>query len=328
MKKFFKSLAVAAAMVIAFGAQANVTAAPGDYLVADAATGHRFQFTDGQGTLSLSNGSELPGGAPVAYVDGLVGLLNVIGVDVQGLAGAGVLQRDVQTLEDPLMRGIVMADFPASSISLNETSGSIETLGLAGGIRLAAPQMRGMIQGGELSISNLRIDLSNKAVLADLEAVPNVLPEGGHDWVAGTETISRKDVVFWNIDAISGPTELPATALAALADNDFSHLNQLGYSLPGLQADLNDAPVYFVNGKTLFDGLTITNEGLSFMAVALGIPRGVIYDALWMLNQSARGWGSLTTDVNFISTVVPEPATSALMGLGLLGIVVVARRRR
>jgi hypothetical protein len=45
------------------------------------------------------------------------------------------------------------------------------------------------------------------------------------------------------------------------------------------------------------------------------------------VNSQPDGWGSISSSIVFTAREIPEPSTYALMGLGLVGISLVARRR-
>jgi hypothetical protein len=86
-----------------------------------------------------------------------------------------------------------------------------------------------------------------------------------------------------------------------------------------------------VSTTNLLSGLKVTQAGFDFFINALGIPAGgTAYNTLAAVNNTAEGWGSLKSTINFTAREVlpvPEPSTYALMGLGLVGISLVARRR-
>jgi hypothetical protein len=134
------------------------------------------------------------------------------------------------------------------------------------------------------------------------------------------------NVSLWNIGAITGPTALAPEGQRALSEGDFSVLAAQGYRLTSATQGTNGRAIYQVEGTTLLSDLTITQDGFGILSYGLGFVEGSMgFDAVSGLNSQAGGWGSITSNVVF--GTIPEPSTYALMGLGLVGIVLVARRR-
>lgn len=75
---------------------------------------------------------------------------------------------------------------------------------------------------------------------------------------------------------------------------------------------------------TQINDLALTPAGATFLSNALGL-LSISQDALNAANNSPGKWGSISASMAF--STVPEPSTYALMGIGLVGIALVARRK-
>jgi hypothetical protein len=341
MKFEIKSLVIAAALVAAGGANAatcsngTVTAKIGvaNVLCDPGGSGRFAELTvlSGAGALSFSNGGILPtgllpSGAKPSSVSGLVAALNVGKVVITPLDGAVVTSKDVLLANGRTSRGIVSIGANVNTLIANGTTGQIENVLATGGAIQSADFLQDVLDGGKVSVKNLRFDLVNHAVYADMTG--QALQLDGT--FAPLQTANN--MKLWTFDAVAstGPTALPPAGLLAAADGDLSILQGLGYELvstaPGKVAGKT---LYTVKAHDEFKNLLVTDEGFQFFANSLGIsdPASLGYSTLQGVNAKAGGWGSIASDIVFQVQEVPEPSTYALMGLGLVGISLVARRR-
>jgi hypothetical protein len=169
--------------------------------------------------------------------------------------------------------------------------------------------------------------VANKTVIADVSGTPLVYNATTKVWSPGVAT-SQKDLSLWTITDIQGPTVLRPEAVLAALGGDFSKVQADGYKL------LNTSPTgdprfdIIISAENTLSGLKVTDAGFAFFANALGLKAGSTgYTTLAGVNSQSDGWGSITSTMMF-SPPVPEPSTYALMGLGLAGITLVARRRQ
>jgi hypothetical protein len=124
---------------------------------------------------------------------------------------------------------------------------------------------------------------------------------------------------LWNIGSISGPTVIPPAAL--LAANPATAMTAAGFSNVTKKTDARGV-YYEADSFNTISGLSVTTAGFNFFSGSLGLlSTGV--NAL----KAVADYGTVTSQLHFSVREVPEPSTYALMGLGLVGISLVARRR-
>lgn len=114
------------------------------------------------------------------------------------------------------------------------------------------------------------------------------------DLFGGNGVGLKAGVALWNIGQIDGPTT-------------FSVL---------------DAVDGVVTAKNTLSQLTITDEAFGYFIDSLGIIEGG-YDVL----KGISDYGTITSTISVNVTPVPEPSTYALMGVGLVGLGLMSRRR-
>ncbi len=327
MKFAMKSLAVASMMAAAGIANAaTVTVNAGTTItVSDPAGSGRMAevtlLSSSGGVLTFSNTSE---GTPYDPEDsntigGLVSAFNAGGIVLGGTPGTTYTEG---TSVDG-SRATASAGGSVTSVTANDQTGQILSVFTPAGAAQSAVAKPQIATGGNASVGNLRIDLTNNTIYADMVGT-NLATK-----TKAATTVTLLGQALWNFTDISGPTYIKFSNL--LAADPVAAMTADGYTNVQKLTDANG--VYYtgtfvnaVTGLTLVGGSTGT--AFNFFVNALGLlPNGK--NALAGVTDWGRLDSSLQISFGRMGPVsdLPEPSTYALMGLGLVGLAAVARRR-
>lgn len=324
MNTFAKALfstAIAAAMGTSMAA-AVTTSVGGRVLVTDY-TGRvvQYRLSSIDSAVTFNAGALFDGTPDTANdLSATVGALNVVRATTESVGAAAQETRYIESFGEPLRSGLSLS-LTGSALTADNVTGQLLTTQGTGGIQFQAPATRGTADGGRATISNLRFDLANGLIYADLTGQA-LLASGEY----GTE-FSVQQSAFWTIGEVSGPTAVPGLALAESSD---SVLAAAGISL---RREANgDRHYTFVNE---LQGLRITSTGMTFLSQALGLKSTGI-NAFSSVNGEPGGWGSVrhTTTLTLPQLTpsipaIPEPGTFVLASGGLaLGALLTVRHRR
>lgn len=280
-----------------------------------------LMFQVGVSTTQFSTGRFADTNIPY-QLGGALAAFNTLGLQSGGLQGTTVSEQyAVNEYEESVRVGMAAAT-AVSSLDVRTDSdmpGAFQSLNTDAAITFSGTRMVGVLTGGSLQVNRLRISLSSGQVVADLS---------GTKAAAGTRpavTYNRPDTVLWTFNPttdVVGVTRLNPDSLRAT--DPIAAMGADGYtSVPG-QEGTDGQQAFF--GTIQVNNLSMTLAGAGFFIDSLGLLASG-QDTLLAVNSSAGKWGSINTSLSFV-TGVPEPSTYALMGLGLVGLSWLVKRKR
>ena len=187
----------------------------------------------------------------------------------------------------------VVVESPVSSLSAAFEGGVLTARGVEslGGVLISTSDTGASNGTGWVSISDLQVDLVTQTIRADIAGGNGLAPLNDH--------------ALWRYERASGPLAL---APAAGSTGQGAVTLSSAITLTGLRwVDLADVPNVFA-------------VALNLNAVGKSMLEGVNWPS-----RTADGFGSITLSMSV--SAVPEPGAWALMGVGLIALAVLGRRR-
>ncbi|RZI78080.1 MAG: hypothetical protein EOP38_28050 [Rubrivivax sp.] len=284
--------------LIAFAALASLVgpaqAARVTYQVGQGPSGLALQAS--AGAFQFSQGPNFDGG--YESLGGGMAALNVMGLVPSSLEGVAFPAETVPIppeFDPPFIPVSYNIDLDMASASYDDQSGVLEQIGFAGGYRLTGSRISGVLAGGTLTLTDLKIDFLQGVVTADVDATR--LPASSS--IPG-ETFSLGDVALWSFSQVVGPIVFaPGTSPLGAAYS-------AGYDIGVLRLTADGKETLRRSFGLLVTGRAVLNA----------------------LDNDPTGFGGLSANV--VLTPVPEPGTYVLAvgGVAVVCAAGAARRRR
>lgn len=263
--------------------------------------GAQLTLHSGVSELKFNPGFSFDGRNP-DFLDGLIYAWNVANIQVSAIAPGATTMTHAESDFGEVIRVGVTTKSPVTSLKVDPLTGQVLTVESAGGTRQTGTRINGTLIGGRADVTNLRFDLANKVVYADLAGRSNGIgTRPAVDYVLNNTAV-------WTFETVTGLTNFPvdtgnfADFAAAMAASSY-------------EVGTNPGGGYYFRTETVISRLRVTEAGFDFFKNALWLNSTGI-DNFRRVNEDFGGWGSIS--VKMVITAVPEPSTWGLALAGLL----------
>ncbi len=256
------------------------------------------------------------------YADGTINATNTLSYRLGSAAAAPV--NSISAKINNTANGAGEASIPVGSI----------VTAISSGYAIQSAPFNTALTGGSIKVDNIVFDLYNGNVIATVSGTKSATGSGKSAQPA--VVFAPQTMTLWTFAGVAagsgdivGPTGVnPDDLLATNALDRLTNPTLCGNKCFSLISTDNSGtfPLYTVRANTAIKGLTMTTAGMAFFNSALGTT-ATGQAALNGVNNYASKWGSVQSNLVLRVGEIPEPSTYALMGLGLVGISLVARRR-
>ncbi len=221
-------------------------------------------------------------------IGGAVGMFNVTKSNWSASVGSVNEKRIRLITTGREHRGYISLDSYVSEMSINMENNRPIGLKMAGVYNLITPYIDGTAEGGRLSLSNMRVDLSRRQIIADVGVAVTNFAAGNS---LGPES-KYYDVVFWTFDAPVGPIDIPASALASASKEQ----------LQALQFDVlpNGRGGFDLGAKIILPKLRASTQALQIFNKLIGGPEMFYADSYnSFVNAKPAGFGDMTLNLRY-----------------------------
>jgi hypothetical protein len=274
MRKIIKKGVVLAMLGVAMAAQAATVTlnagVPQTVQLKDATTGGTITVSvpkAGGSHLEFSNGTNVMFGVVHSRPSGILAYLNLFrpeySADQNGLISEVKVTYGSRTKTTEA--GALYWDTGLASMSIDQASGRILSIGVAGNLKIDVECANGLWDGGVLTIGNLRFDFVRQVLVGDMSA-------SGSPYVCdGGPSYSWRSIDLFSFTVTSGGLSIPVGALAAKDDFQVQNAGfKLARSSKVIGADVTH-PITLQN-------LRWTPQSLNLFKVGVGMPAGSSFE--------------------------------------------------